>query len=327
MYDFVWWWMFLLLPLPWLVRKLLKPVPQVAGVALKVPFLEDFQQGNKLLGHSSRSLLALSLGILAWLALVAAAARPVWIGDSVALPVAGRDLMLAVDLSGSMQEQDYMLNGQVVDRLDAVKAVAGEFIRRRAGDRIGLVLFGDQAYLQAPLTFDRQTVLQLLNESALGLAGERTAIGDAIGLALKRLQDSPEKNRVLILMTDGANTAGSVSPMEAADMAAAAGLKIYTVGIGSESDQMRSVFGFQLMNPQADLDEATLKGIAEKTGGKYFRARDTEEFKNIYAELDRLEPVEKEAEHWRPQQELFRWPLLLAFLLALLIAALKANPE
>lgn len=327
MYDFVWWWMFLLLPLPWLVRKLLKPARQVAGVALNVPFLEDFQQGNKLLGHSSRSLLALGLGILAWLALLAAAARPVWIGDSVALPVAGRDLMLAVDLSGSMQEQDYMLNGQVVDRLEATKAVAGEFVRKRAGDRIGLVLFGDQAYLQAPLTFDRQTVLQLLNESAIGLAGERTAIGDAIGLALKRLQNSPEKNRVLILMTDGANTAGSVSPMEAADMAAAAGLKIYTVGIGSENDQMRSIFGFQLMNPQADLDEKTLKGIAEKTGGKYFRARDTEEFKDIYAELDRLEPVEKEAEHWRPQQELFRWPLLLAFLLTLLIAALKAKPE
>jgi len=164
--------------------------------------------------------LALILGILTWVMLITAAARPVWIGDTVALPMAGRDLMMAVDLSGSMQEQDFILNGEVVDRLVATKAVAGEFIRKRTGDRIGLVLFGDQAYLQAPLTFDRQTVLQLLNESALGLAGERTAIGDAIGLSLKRLQDSLEKNRVLILMTDGANTAGSVSPLEAAEMAA-----------------------------------------------------------------------------------------------------------
>ncbi|MBU0654585.1 MAG: VWA domain-containing protein [Gammaproteobacteria bacterium] len=327
MYDFLWWWMFALLPLPFVVRWLLKPAQQEAGVALRVPFLEDFQQGSKLLKRSWGSLLALLLATLAWVALVTAAARPVWIGDSVALPVAGRDLMMAVDLSGSMQEQDFILDGQVVDRLVATKAVAGEFIRSRKGDRIGLVLFGDQAYLQAPLTFDRQTVLQLLNESAIGLAGERTAIGDAIGLGLKRLQDSPEKNRVMILMTDGANTAGSVSPLEAADMAASAGLKIYTVGIGSESDQMRSVFGFQLMNPAADLDERTLKAIAEKTGGLYFRARDTEEFQHIYAELDRLEPVEKEAEHWRPQTELFRWPLLAAFVLTLLAAVLRIEPE
>lgn len=327
MYEFLWWWMFALLPLPFLVRFLLTPAQQSGGVALKVPFLDDFQQGNKLLGRSWHGLLALLLAAVAWVMLVTAAARPVWIGDSVAMPVSGRDLMLAVDLSGSMQEQDFILNGQVVDRLMATKAVAGEFIRKRTGDRIGMVLFGDQAYLQTPLTFDRQTVLQLLNEAVLGLAGERTAIGDAIGLALKRLQDSPEKNRVLILLTDGANTAGNVSPLEAADMAAAVGLKIYTVGIGSESDQMRSVLGFQLMNPAADLDEKTLKAIADKTGGMYFRARDTEEFHNIYAELDRLEPVEKEAEQWRPQQELFRWPLLAAFVLTLLAAVLRTNRE
>lgn len=327
MYEFLWWWLFVLLPLPLLARWWLKPAEQTAGVALKVPFLDDFRQGNKFLGRSWHGLLALVLAGLAWSMLVAAAARPVWVGDTVALPVSGRDLMLAVDLSGSMQEQDFILNGQVVDRLTATKAVAGEFLRKRTGDRIGMVLFGDQAYLQVPLTFDHQTVQQLLNESAIGLAGERTAIGDAIGLALKRLQDSPEKNRVLILMTDGANTAGSVSPLEAAEMAASVGLKIYTVGIGSESDQMRSVFGFQLMNPNADLDEKTLKSIAASTGGMYFRARDTEEFQNIYAELDRLEPVEKEAEHWRPQQELFRWPLLAAFMLALLAAGLRIDRE
>ena len=327
MYEFLWWWLFALLPLPWLVRWWLKPAEQADGIALKVPFLEDFQQGNQVLGRSWHGLLALLLASAAWLMLVSAAARPVWIGDTVAMPVSGRDLMLAVDLSGSMQEQDFILNGQVVDRLVATKAVAGEFVRNRVGDRIGMVLFGDQAYLQAPLTFDRLTVLQLLNEAQIGLAGERTAIGDAIGLALKRLQGSPEKNRVLILMTDGANTAGSVSPLEAADMAAAAGLKIYTVGIGSESDQMRSVFGFQLVNPTADLDEKTLKSIAERTGGAYFRARDTEEFHNIYAELDRLEPAEKEAQQWRPQQELFRWPLLVALVLTLSAAVLRMNRE
>lgn len=327
MYDLIWWWMFLLLPLPWLVRLVFKPAQQQAGRALKVPFLEDFQQGKQAFSRSWHSWLALLLGALAWLMLLTAAARPVWIGDTVSLPMQGRDLMMAVDLSGSMQEQDFILNRQVVDRLVATKAVAGEFISKRSGDRIGLVLFGDQAYLQAPLTFDRHTVLQLLKESAIGLAGERTAIGDAIGLALKRLQNSPEKNRVLILMTDGANTAGSVSPLEAADMAAAAGLKIYTVGIGSESDAARSLFGFQLMNPNADLDERSLRAIADKTGGQYFRARDTEEFHKIYAELDRLEPVEQAAQQWRPQQELFRWPLLAAFVLVLLTAVLRIDPE
>ena len=328
MYEFLWWWLFILLPLPLIVRWWLKPVEREAGLALRVPFLDDFQQqGGTFLSRSWQGMLALVLATLAWLMLVTAAARPVWIGEAMTLPVAGRDLMMAVDLSGSMQEQDFILNGQVVDRLIATKAVAGEFVRKRVGDRIGLVLFGDQAYLQAPLTFDRETVLQLLKESVIGLAGERTAIGDAIGLALKRLQNSPEKNRVLILMTDGANTAGSVSPLEAADMAAAAGLKIYTVGIGSESDEMRDMFGFQLLNPNADLDEKTLKSIAEKTGGQYFRARDTEEFQRIYAELDRLEPVEKATEHWRPQQELFRWPLLLAFVLALCAMLFKVDSE
>lgn len=327
MYEFAWWWLFGLLPLPLLIRQLWRPAKQRVGLALKVPFLQDFLQGEAASEKAWTSWLALALAALAWLALVTAAARPIWVGESVALPVSGRDLMLAVDLSGSMQEQDFILNRQVVDRLVATKAVAGEFISKRSGDRIGLVLFGDQAYLQAPLTFDRHTVLQLLKESAIGLAGERTAIGDAIGLALKRLQNSPEKNRVLILMTDGANTAGSVSPLEAADMAAAAGLKIYTVGIGSESDAARSLFGFQLMNPNADLDERSLRAIADKTGGQYFRARDTEEFHKIYAELDRLEPVEQAAQQWRPQQELFRWPLLAAFVLVLLTAVLRIDPE
>ncbi len=328
MYEFLWWWLFLLLPLPLFIRYWLKPAEQhEGGRALRIPFLEEFQQSQQLLGKSWHSRLALLLATLAWLMLVAAAARPVWIGDPVAIPMAGRDLMLAVDLSGSMQEQDFILNNHVVDRLTATKAVASEFIDKRKGDRIGLILFGDQAYVQVPLTFDRQTVLQLLNEAFLTLAGERTAIGDAIGLALKRLQNSPEKNRVLILLTDGANTAGSVSPLEAADMAASAGLKIYTVGIGSENEQLRNMFGFQLMNPSADLDEKALKAIAKKTGGEYFRARDTEEMQQIYADLDRLEPVTKESETWRPQQELFRWPLLAAFVLSLLTAVLRIDPE
>jgi Ca-activated chloride channel family protein len=222
-----------------------------------------------------------------------------------------------------MQEQDFQLNGRFVDRLVATKAVAGEFIKRREGDRIGLILFGDRAYLQTPLTFDRKTVYSLLNEAALGLAGEKTAIGDAIGLAVKRLRKQKDQEHILIIMTDGANTAGVVSPHEAANLAAQEGLKIYTVGIGSEHSGQTSFMGFVVPNTNTDLDEKSLKDIAEVTGGKYFRARDTQEFQQIYHELDQLEPVEKSVESWRPQSELFRWPLIISLLLILSILIIK----
>lgn len=315
-YSFEWVWMFVLLPLPFLVWRFAPAIKRQQAVALRVPFLDDFQQDTAMSTSSWRSRLALLLATLAWVALVTASARPVWVGDEVSVPSSGRDLMLAVDLSGSMQEQDFQLNGRLVNRLLATKAVAGAFLKKRQGDRIGLVLFADQAYLQVPLTFDIQTVYKLLQEAEIGLAGERTAIGDAIGLSLKRLQNTPQDNRVLILMTDGANTAGTVSPLDAAEMAQAEGLKIYTVGIGSEGG-MRSAFGFNLMNPSSDLDERLLKNIANKTGGLYFRARDTAEFARIYAELDRLEPIEQDAEKWRPQVELFYWPLAFVLLLVL----------
>jgi len=318
MFEFQWLWMLALLPLPILVRWLFKPAKSQQGIALKVPFIDDFKQDGSSLSLKNSKIIILLFASLAWIALVIASARPIWIGDAVELPVSGRDLMLAVDLSGSMQEQDFELNGQLVDRLVATKSVAGDFIKRRKGDRIGLILFGDKAYLQAPLTFDRKTVYTLLYESALGLAGEKTAIGDAIGLAIKRLRKESDQEHILILMTDGANTAGVVSPQEAATLAAQEGLKIYTVGIGSERSASANVFGFNMPMPQTDLDERTLKAIAQITGGKYFRARDTQEFHQIYKELDKLEPVEKDVESWRPQTELFRWPLALALLFSLL---------
>jgi Ca-activated chloride channel family protein len=211
----------------------------------------------------------------------------------------------------------------VIDRLKAVKYVAGEFIARRTGDRIGLILFGDRAYVQTPLTFDRQTVRTLLQEAFIGLAGERTAIGDGIGLAVKRLrpqsEQSPQQQRILILMTDGANTAGELSPLKAAELAAEAGLKIYTIGIGSDAVQRRSFFGTFTVNPSSDLDEATLKTIADKTGGRYFRAHDTAELEKIYKLLDQLEPVEVETHSFRPTRALFYWPLSLAFAIFIMI--------
>jgi Ca-activated chloride channel family protein len=198
--------------------------------------------------------------------------------------------------------------------------VAGDFINRRAGDRLGLILFGTQAYLQTPLTFDRKTVMTLLDESAIGLAGDNTAIGDAIGLAVKRLKNQQVNSRVLILLTDGANTAGEVSPLKAAELAAENQLKIYTIGIGADEMLVRSFFGAQKVNPSQDLDEKTLTAIAEKTGGVYFRARNTDELNKIYQLLDQLEPVEKDKQYFRPRSELYYWPLTGALLLAAAIA-------
>jgi Ca-activated chloride channel family protein len=262
----------------------------------------------------------LALAALAWILLIGAASRPQLVGDPVQLPVTGRDLLLAVDISGSMQADDMVLGGQPVTRLQVVKSVGGEFISRREGDRLGLILFGEQAYLQTPLTFDRATVRTLLLEAEIGLAGKKTAIGDAIGLAVKRLRDKPQENRVLILLTDGANTAGEIEPLRAADIAAEEGLRIYTIGIGADELVVQDLFGARRINPSADLDEDTLGAIAEKTGGRYFRARDTTDLMKIYTLLDALEPVSMEQETYRPIRELYPWPLAAALLISVVLA-------
>ena len=316
MMVFVWPWIFLLLPLPWLVRLWLSPVEGPRKAALRVPFLGELErlpQGGRI--RATRPWL-LWLAALAWGLLVTASARPQWLGEPIEQGMSGRDLLLAVDLSGSMEIKDFELEGQQVDRLTATKAVAGEFIERRTGDRLGLILFGEQAYLQAPLTFDRKTVRTLLDESVIGLAGDRTAIGDAIGLAVKRLRDNPENQRVLILLSDGANTAGAVAPLQAAELAAKEKLKIYTIGVGADEMVVRDFFGAHRVNPSQDLDEETMTALAEKTGGRYFRARDTQELAEIYTLLDQLEPVERDKRYFRPHRELYPWPLSLALLIA-----------
>ena len=238
-------------------------------------------------------------------------------GPSIDLPVSGRDLLLAVDLSGSMSTQDFSLHGRQVDRLAAVKAIAGDFIQRRVGDRLGLILFGLNAYVQSPLTFDRKTVDTLLQEAAIGLAGKQTAIGDAIGLAVKELRRHPNGNKVLILLTDGANNAGEVDPIAAARLAAKEGLTIYTIGIGADSVMVPSLFGMQQVNPSQDLDEATLRAIAKATGGRYFRARDSAELNKIYQVIDQLQPVDQQRQTFRPRRSLFFWPLAMALILAM----------
>lgn len=317
--HFAWPWLWLALPLPWVIRRFSPALNTLEQAALKVPFLDDFSAvQNQQVTQANRPW-ALWLASAAWCLLVLASVRPQWLGEPIEQGVSGRDLMLAVDLSGSMEEQDFIVNNQAVDRLTATKSVANEFIERRVGDRLGLILFGTRAYLQAPLTFDRKTVQILLNEAFLRLAGDSTAIGDAIGLAVKRLQGQSTDSRVLILLTDGANTAGKVSPVKAAEIAAQHQLKIYTIGIGADEMVVRSFFGSRKVNPSRDLDEKTLTAIAEKTGGRYFRARNTGELKQIYQLLDELEPVEKDKQFFRPRSELFFWPLGCALLLAAII--------
>lgn len=312
-----WPWLLLILPAPWLYRVLRKPAPSVS-VPLWAPMYGELNREHSARGRGD-VLIILLLSVI-WCATVLAAARPVWIGEPITLPTTGRDLLLAVDISGSMEIEDMDSGGGLVDRLRVVKDVVGEFVARRKGDRLGLILFGSNAYLQTPLTFDRATVNTMLQEALIGFAGKGTAIGDAIGLAVKRLQDRPESSRVLILLTDGANTAGAVTPLQAAELAAAHRIKVYTVGIGADEILRRSLFGVQRINPSADLDEDTLTAIAEKTGGRYFRARNPEDLAAVYRTLDQIEPVEQEAETLRPTQALYYWPLAVAILASFALA-------
>jgi Ca-activated chloride channel family protein len=319
MFQIEWPLVLLLIPLPLLVYLTLPARAQQQQAALRVPMIEDFQLGGVQADEVKSYRWRQWLSLLAWLLLVFAASRPQWLGESIAIPISGRDLMLAVDLSDSMRTADFKIEGKQVNRLQATKQVASQFIERRRGDRLGLILFGTQAYLQTPLTFDSKTVNRLLQESAIGLAGERTAIGDAIGLAIKRLDLESDNSRVLVLMTDGANTAGEVTPLKAAQLAASRGLKVYTIGIGADEQIESTWFGLRRTNPSAQLDEKTLRAIASLSGGRYFRARDTEELAKIYGLLDELEPLPRDTQSLRPVRALFVWPLAFALVLATML--------
>jgi Ca-activated chloride channel family protein len=313
-------WALWLLPLP-LLALLLPPARRLAGSALRLPLAlpPSALSGSRTRLLSSRLLAALPV----WALLCFAAAQPQRLGEIEAPPSSGRDLMLAVDVSGSMAAEDMQVGGRRVDRLTAVKRVLGDFLDRRAGDRVGLILFGQSAYLLTPLTFDRAHVRYQLETSVIGMAGRETAIGDAVGLGVKRLRERGEGERVLILLTDGVHNAGALDPDRATQLAVAEGVRVHTIGMGGDGGAT-SVFGLQIATPGAEIDEASLRRIADSTGGRYFRARDTRELAGIYAELDRLEPVEQEAEPLRPRHEVFHWPLALALLLGLLALAFDA---
>ncbi|MDN6318750.1 MAG: vWA domain-containing protein [Marinobacter sp.] len=263
--------------------------------------------------------------VLAWVLLVLALARPQHVGEQIQMPVSGRDLMLVVDISPSMEEQDMVLQGRSINRLQAVKRVLNEFIDRRKGDRLGLILFGTEPYVQAPLTFDLKTLETLLHESGIGMAGRATAIGDAVGLATKRLRDRPQQQRVVVLLTDGANTAGEITPDKATEIAAAAGVRLYTIGIGADSMIQRGLLGSRRVNPSRDLDEDLLTRMAQQTGGEYFRARNLPELEMIYETINQLEPIELDGKFYRPVTELFFWPAGIAAALWLSLFVFRRN--
>jgi len=343
MMSLLWPWALAALPLPFIFRILLPSAKRSTEAALKVPYLSDFELGTGNSFNTKKSRWPLLLYSLAWTCLVIAVARPQWTGDSIEIPVSGRDLMIAIDISKSM-DHPIRNNSRSVSRISATKAVASDFIEKRVGDRIGLILFGDQAYVQVPLTFDRTTVTILLQEAVTGLAGQATAIGDAIGLAVKRLSEQNkrsrdlfiEKNRhkkkaqndtnntpsnkklnlndqVLILLTDGVSNRGEITPLKAAQLAATKKLKIHTIGIGSRGTR--------------ELDENTLRQIAKITGGQYFRAYNTADLQKIYQLLDELEPLEKDVKSYRPIKSLFYLPLAAALAITSLLALILYIPH
>lgn len=325
MFEFAWLWVFLLAPLPWLLRLLLPPADS-GDAALRVGFLDELQA---LSGRRARAALPswrqqAPLALL-WFLLLCAAARPQWVGEPLPLPASGRDLLLAVDVSGSMDYADMQWDDEPISRLELVKRLLGDFIEGRRGDRVGLILFGSQAYLQAPLTFDRHTVRTWLDEAMIGIAGKNTAIGDAIGLAVKRLRQRPTQSRVLVLITDGANNGGEIDPMVAAQLAADEGVRIYAIGIGADPQQSSAFgsFGFSAL----DLDETSLRAITDVTGGEYFRARNQADLEQIELTLDRLEPVAQQPTLARPALALYPWPLALALLGSLLLVGQVLWPE
>lgn len=317
MFEFSWLWAWVLLPLPLFIYRFSKPTVQ--PVAIRLPKLPEGIGQQQPDTRWRKVIMA-----LAWCCLLGALARPIWYGDPIEINPEHRDMLLAVDLSGSMSIEDMVTSsGDNIDRLTAVKGVLNDFIGKRKGDRLGLVLFANHAYLQTPLTFDRNTVQEQLGRTVLGLIGQSTAIGEGLGIATKTFIDSEAPQRVIILLSDGANTAGVIDPKEAAELAARSNVTIYTVGIGAEEMLQRTFFSTRTVNPSQDLDEKMLTDIANMTGGQYFRARNPQELETIYQLIDQMEPINTAQQTWRPRQELFRYPLAIALCLSLIIAILR----
>jgi Ca-activated chloride channel homolog len=320
MLHLAWPWMALLLPLPWIMVRLRRAAGP-NGAAVYLPFAASVTTSAPA-ATLSRGALALLSAV--WALLVLAGMRPQWLGQPLPVATTGRQVVLAIDCSGSMASQD-MEGGE--SRLQVVQEVAGHFIDQRRGDQIGLILFGTQPYLQAPLTTDIPTVHQFLDEAVVGVAGPQTAIGDAIGLAIKevltreRARGAPTRQSVLILLTDGGNDAGAVQPIEAARIAAQTRLRIFTIGVGAAGEQ--TLFGLDSGN--TDLNVGLLRQIVSITGGEYFRATNPQALQAVYRRINQLEPPVAHRQWLRPAAEWFDFPLALALLLSIPAAWLMAE--
>ena len=318
---------FWLLLLPIIFRSVLPTIKGLHGDALRVPFFDDLKNISTAAASKTQFGDRASRGLsgnarllwLIWIFLVVAAARPQWVGDPIKLRSESRDILLVTDISTSMLEPDFVLNRRRIDRLTAIKKTAQDFIAKRPNDRIGLVLFGTNAYLQAPLTHDHKAVSEILWQTDAGMAGQSTAIGDALGLALKTLKDTPNpEQKMIILMTDGENNDGSLSLPQAIKLAKDESVKIYTIGVGSEQAFSASFMGIRIGGGAPGLDEESLKEIAAETKGRYFRARDTASLAKIYAAIDDLEPMKSESQTIQEIHDRYYIPLLVALALALI---------
>jgi Ca-activated chloride channel family protein len=306
-------WLFLLLPLPYAVVRWLDAY-EAPGEALRVPF---FARLTRMLGAAeeqrerARSRLRLAALCVLWLLALTALARPEELGARVTRTRSARDLLLAVDLSGSMAGTDLSApDGPPRTRLDVVKKVVGDFVRSRAGDRLGLLVFGDAPFVQVPFTTDTRVVQQLLDETDVGMAGPRTALGDAVGLALRVLEKSRAKSRVVIALTDGNDTGSQVAPLRAARIAQERGVKLYLIGVGDPK-----------LAGEESLNEEVLRGMASLTGGRYLHAQDPQELDAAYRELARLEPITTSSDSYQPRRSVAYLPLLgIVLLLSLQMA-------
>lgn len=305
-------WLFLLAPLPWLIRRLL-PTHHERKAAVRVPFLQLLVQLSGLQPGSGVAVARRPLSqwlvlVFAWLFVMVAITRPQWLGEPVIKELPMRDLLVAVDLSGSMEAQDFTdADSNSIDRLTAVKQVLDVFFARREGDRVGLILFGSAAFVQVPFTDDLDVVRELLDEAQIRMLGPRTMLGDAMGLAINLFERSEVDERVLIVLTDGNDTGSLVPPGRAAEIARDNGVIVYTIAIGDPA----------AVGEQA-LDEKTLESIASITGGDYFHANDRQELEAIYAHLDEINPRQVETQSYRPVTDLYDWPLAASLLTTLL---------
>lgn len=329
MISFAYPWCFVLLVLPILAYFLLpRRKGQEEADALKIPFIADLKNisvlakdGFKGRAFKFKQSVQKFLLLLSWLLLCLALARPQIVGEPLPIKNNGRDILLVVDISTSMNEHDFVYNQRYYDRLSAVKFVVDKFIDARTADRIGLVLFGTRAYLQSPLTYDKQAIKEILRNAEAGMAGNSTSIGDAIGVALKSLANEKPDDKIIILLTDGENNDGQLSLPEAISLAKEENVKVYTIGAGADE---KSFFGGFFSVPlNSGLDEKSLQALAQETKGQYFRAKDVDSLVQIYKQIDKLEPSEKEERFVREVKELYYIPAFAAFILLCLLFVLN----